>query len=275
MKLIIVLLFIGFIELEVRGKNIHGDPAPGRSPGPPSSLIGDIYSIDASHESYQPPTLVLTQQQQQNQQQKGTSTVSSGTFRDIFTSTSSENVEYHYDVNDDNNQIANHNSNQNLPSIDEHNLNGMTAQLQQFNDELALKALKDSLSSFPQKRQQPLTVQTRSKFDNTSDTVSDIKNKRMDRCNLGVTSSRIFNYLKLGDKIIEMDFNYSKRHKTLTQHESSTSLPVTGNSIVATSSLQLDVIHDVFDTSMKNGGGLLQGIVYKGELVLPKLAFCS
>lgn len=58
--------------------------------------------------------------------------------------------------------------------------------------------------------------------------------------------TKVSNFLQLGKHAIEEDFNY-----TSVQENSSNSAAIT-----------IDVIHDVFETSLRQGG-LLEGIVYK------------
>lgn len=78
------------------------------------------------------------------------------------------------------------------------------------------------------------------------------------KCDSGAPSLEVASYLKLGGKVIERGFNYGKEQKSSEKEESG---------IMRTSvEIDVDVIHDVFETSSSQGG-LLEGIIYKGKFV--------
>lgn len=239
-----VLLFIGFIGLEARDNKPSGDPAPGRS-GPPSKSRETFDEIETSHEAYRPAV----------EHEMSTTTNNQKAFSDIFSSMSSENVEYrdiiHYNNHEE--EFSDENTNSEKLIID-------------IRSETELKDNDGASSAF--KQSAPLTLQppnakSRLELDNNSSTHSkhskstslEIINSHQDRCDLGTPSPRIARYLKLGDRVIEMDFNYSKEHENvLTRPKENTK----------NHRMRVDVSHDVFETASRQSG-LLMGIIYKGK----------
>lgn len=66
-------------------------------------------------------------------------------------------------------------------------------------------------------------------------------------------ATRVSSYSKLGTKVIAEDFNYSREESD-------------NPSDSARTEIAFDVIHDVFETAPRRGGGLLEGIIYKRKL---------
>jgi hypothetical protein len=243
MKLI-VLLFIGFIGLEARDdKPNNDDPAPGRS-GPPTRHIHDI---ETSHESFRPAEHEALATTTTADNRKG--------FNDIFSSMSSENVEYHDNIhyynNHEDSSVENTKSEKLI--IDNRSGNKMID-----ND----GASTSSASGKSTPTLQQLNAQSRLALDNSSTHRNSIAaslesiNSRGDRCDLGAPNPRIAKYLKLGDRVIEMDFNYSKEQgNALIKPKENTKIR-----------MNIDVNHDVFETT-SDRGGLLVGIIYKGKLI--------
>jgi hypothetical protein len=240
MKLI-VLLFIGFIGLEARDiKPNDDDPAP----GPPNR---HIYDIETSHESYRPAEHEVVATTITADNRKG--------FSDIFSSMSSENVEYHDNIHYYNNRedFSVENTKSEKLIIDNRSGNKMK-------DNDGAPTSSASVKSTPITLQQ-LNAQSRLALDNSSTRRNSItaslesKNSRGDRCE-GAPNQRIAKYLKLGDRVIEMDFDYSKEQgNTLTKPKENTKIR-----------MNIDVTHDVFETTDR--GGLMAGIIYKGKLIL-------
>lgn len=234
-----VLLFIGFIGLEARDNKPNDDPAPGRS-GPPA---GQFHEFETSHESYRPVEHEMSTTTNNNRVE----------FSDIFSSMSSENVEYHDNIHYYNSREDSsvENTKSEKLIIDNRSENEMTD-----NDGAPSASKKSAPLTLHQ-----LNAQSRLALDNSS-TYSEnsiaasleIKNSRDDRCDLGAPNSRIAQYLKLGDRVIEMDFNYSKEQEhSLVKPKENTK-----------NRMSVDVSHDVFETT-SNRGGLLMGIIYKGN----------
>lgn len=274
----ILLIIIGFLELEARGVNNH----PAHGPGPPP-LIGDIYSIDNSHESHQPaesPTLVLNQQQKQQQiiEQVQSSSMANNenNFNDIFSSTSSENIEYTDNDNDKRNSenynnhdlIADDNMNNQKLIIDNRNRNEQLKQI--TDDEYALNALKEITTPIKMTMLQAQsnlasldTTTSGTNTDNNHDKStlsvnSKINNEKFGNCGTFNMKNKIDNYLKLGDQVIQVKLPESN-DPTLPPSSlpSITTVKATVDDII----LHFDVTHDVFQTHK----GLLAGFVYKGE----------
>ena len=272
----ILLIIIGFLELEARGVNNH----PAHGPGPPP-LIGGIYSIDTSHESHQPaesPTLVLTQQQQQNNEQVQSSSMANNenNFNDIFSSTSSENIEYIDNESDKRNSknynnhdlIADDGMNNQKLLIDNRNRNEQLKHI--TDDEYALNALKEITPPIKMTMLQAQnnlasldTTTSGTNTDNNNDKTpptvnSKINNEKLGNCGTFNIKNKIDNYLKLGDQVIQVKLSESNDH-TLPPSSlpSITTAKATADDII----LHFDVTHDVFQTHK----GLLAGIVYKGE----------
>lgn len=274
MNWIVVLLFvIGFVDHKACGSN--EDPAPGRSPGPPLTSPFDFYSSDASHEAYRPveaPKHIL-QQQSSSVYNSNSNDVeqavevndrnkANNRFSDIFSSMSREYRDNDNDDDDDNNDNDDDdsiNSNRHKLLID-NKPTDMT--VERLNDELALNALKDSTINT---MTLPSITATRLDTDslvniNSSGTnsisgndnsikmmrmVDGAKHNRKSRCNSGLAGGKIFNYIRLGDKVVKVNFNNAK---------SESHGPGAGK-------FQIDVIHDVFSTTTS----LLAGIIYKGK----------
>lgn len=230
-------MFIGFIGLEARDNKPNDDPAPGRS-GPPAR---QFHEIESSHESYRPIEHELSTTTTSNRIESS----------DIFSSMSSENVEYH-------DNIHYYNSHEDF-SVE----NTKSEKLLIDNRSEIEMTDNDGASSAPKKSLQQPNAQSRLALDNSSthseNSIAaslESKNSRDDRCDLGAPNSRIARYLKLGDRVIEMDFNYSK------EQENSFIKPKENKKI----RMSVDVSHDVFETT-SNTGGLLMGIIYKGKLL--------
>lgn len=272
MNFILLIIIIGFLELEARGVNNH----PAHGPGPPP-LIGDIYSIDNSHESHQPaesPTLVLNQQQQIIDQVQSSSMANNeNNFNDIFSSTSSENIEYTDNDNDKPNSenynnhdlIADDNMNNQKLIIDNRNRNRNEQLKQITDDEYALNALKEITTPIKMTMLQAQsnlasldTTTSGTNTDNNHDKStlsvnSKINNEKFGNCGTFNIKNKIDNYLKLGDQVIQVKLSESNDH----------TLPsiTTAKATVDDITLHFDVTHDVFQTHK----GLLAGFVYKGE----------
>lgn len=209
MKWITVLFFIGFIGHETWGGNNDGDPAPGRSPGPPISTArysSDFYSMESnSHEAYRPSEIF-----QENPQQRVASD-NSKRFADLFSSISHETEQLHSEYSDDTERS------QKLLKIDNPN-------------EVTLNTLKNFSSS--------------SSLPHAATTAESTKKSRKISC------TRVSNYLRLGDKIVQIRTNYAKNGDDEVMKKS------------AERKFRIDVTHDVFDASES----LVAGIIYKGKL---------
>lgn len=238
MKLV-VLLFIGFIGLEARdNKPNDDDPAPGRS-GPPTR---QIYDIDSSHESFRPTEheALATAKSADNHKK----------ISDTFSSMSSENIEYHENIHYYNNHedFSDENTKSEKLIIDNHSENKTT-------DIDGASTSSASVKTAPTTLQQ---LNAQSRLDNSSTHRNSLEsiNSREDRCDLGAPNPRIAKYLKLGDRVIEMDFNYSREQEnSLIKPKDSTKIH-----------MKIDVNHDVFETT-SDQGGLLVGIIYKGKII--------
>jgi hypothetical protein len=242
MKWIIHLLFfIGFIGQKARGNN--NDPAPGRSPGPP--LNSELFSFEASHEAFRPAEnndVVSTTSTNNNNNHN------QNRFTDIFSSVSRE---FHEDISgssvssssddDDNHHddeivklegiiSADSASSRQIDKSNENFETNARLQRQNTDDESALNALK---SSAP-------TLQSMKQSNNNNDSKS-TNSINANRCNSLVKSGKIFNYVRLGEKVVKSDI------------------------------LQVDVTHDVFSTSTS----LVAGIIYKGKVVSVMHSICS
>lgn len=241
-----VLLLICFIGLEAR--DTKNDPVQSRSESPP--LFRDVYSIE-SHESYrpvEPQATIFTLQQQpyRHQDEKAsTKTYNQENFRDVLTSMSSENIEY---GESDNENV--YNNNQILGAVGTAN-EDFSMDTLDVSERLTLNKPASTIvdEKNAQTRLASLQNDTYTSFfieDNDSTSAETTNNK----CDLGARSSLIYNYLKLGDKVVrEGKDEESSRDGTKTRHREN---------------IQLDVIHDVFDTTSSQGG-LLDGIVYRGK----------
>jgi len=298
-RIFLLLFFIGFIGHEARGN--YDDPAPGRSPGPPLQqtssslqLANDFYSIEASHEAYRPhETSSKLQQLQQlqsnnnnndNNPEVETIMNNENRFSDIFSSMSRENIEYHDNTNenennhdfiattddnedddDDNDMFSIHNQKLIINKSTE-----MTERLHQndSDDETALNALKNSsLSSQPT---QHVSSSSRPNLDtimmnninpisenNANETIKMMKmveSIRSDQNNENGCgpSAKILKYLSIGDKVIKINLSGSDK-------ESYDSRIPSGMG-----RLHFYVTHDVFSTETS----LLAGIIYKGKVSL-------
>jgi hypothetical protein len=279
-RIFLLLFFIGFIGHKARGN--YDDPAPGRSPGPPLQqtssslqLANDFYSIEASHEAYRPhETSSKLQQQQQlqsnnndnNNPEVETIMNNENRFSDIFSSMSRENLEYHDNTNENENNhdfIAttdDDDDNDDMTNIHNQKLiinksTEMTGRLQQndSDDETALNALKNSsLSSQP--TQQHVSSSNMPNLDTIMNKINPISENetikmmkmvesvRSDGCG---PSAKILKYLSLGDKVVKINLSGSDSR-----------LPS------GMGSLQVYVTHDVFSTETS----LLAGIIYKGKV---------
>lgn len=105
-----------------------------------------------------------------------------------------------------------------------------------------LKALSDS-SEIP-----------KSVFDAEDYSTSSDVDISANKCNLSEPSSRLQSYIGLGDEIIRKDKIYNARDYDSTVETKATN----------SASLEIDVTHDVFETTSSQGG-LLPGIIYKGK----------
>lgn len=235
MKLFL-LLFIGFIGLEAMDNKPNDDPAPGRS-GPPR----ENFEIETSHESYRPVEHEMSTTSNDNRK----------AFGDIFSSMSSENVEYHDNIHYYNSHEDFSVENTNSEKLIINSENKMTDNVG------ASSASKSSapLTLLQQNAQSRLPLDNSSTHSGNSLAASlEIINSREDRCDLGAPNPQIARYLKLGDKVIEMDFNYSKEQEPLIKPKENTK-----------NRMKIDVSHDVFETTTSQGG-LLMGIIYKGKI---------
>lgn len=294
-RIFLLLFFIGFIGHKARGN--YDDPAPGRSPGPPLQqtssslqLANDFYSIEASHEAYRPhetsSKLQQLQQLQSNNNNDNNPEVETimnneNRFSDIFSSMSRENIEYHDNTNenennhdfiattddnedddDDNDMVSIHNQKLIINKSTE-----MTGRLQQndSDDETALNALKNlSLSSQPiqhvsrpnldtimMNNINPISENDANETIKMMKMVESIKSNQNNENGCG-PSAKILKYLSLGDKVIKIKLSGSDK-------ESYDSRIPSGMG-----RLQFYVTHDVFSTETS----LLAGIIYKGKVSL-------
>ncbi|KAL7030062.1 hypothetical protein ACKWTF_006501 [Chironomus riparius] len=287
-RIFLLLFFIGFIGHKARGN--YDDPAPGRSPGPPLQqtssslqLANDFYSIEGSHEAYRPhETSSKLQQQQQlqnnnndNNPEVETIMNNENRFSDIFSSMSRENIEYHDNTNENENNhdfIATTNDddgNDDMINIHRQKLiiNKSTERLQQndSDDETALNALKNSSLSL--QPTQHVSSSSRPNLDtiimnsinpisenNANETIKMMKmveSVKSDGCG---PSAKILKYLSLGDKVVKINLSDSDK-------ESYDSRIPNGMG-----RLRIYVTHDVFSTETS----LLAGIIYKVEVPQPQ-----
>jgi hypothetical protein len=178
---VLFLLHIQITSRKVRAND--GDPAPGRSPGPP---INDVYSqIEvASHEHYQPSESTFVQE-------KFTPSVDAADinrFSDILSTISRENVEvFDENVSDD----------QHMSVDEDDGLKNFNARLQ-FNEELALNALKIQSSD-----------------NGVPSSASDVTQKSA-QCTAGETSAKVVNYVRRD----ETDLNHANEQKSSSSSES-------------------------------------------------------
>lgn len=239
MKLI-VLLFVGFISLEARDdKPNNDDPAPGRSGPPPRH----IFDLESSHESFRPA--------EHEAASTTTATDNRNSFSDNFSSMSSENVEYHENIHYYNNR----------EDFSVEDTKSEKLIIDKLTDVDGAPTSSASRKSAPTTLQQ-LNAQSRLALDNSSTHRNSIAaslesiNSRENRCDLGAPNPRIAKYLKLGDRVVQMDFNYSKEQgNALIKQKENTKIHV-----------NIDVKHDVFETT-SDRGGLFVGIIYKGKLM--------
>ncbi|CAG9803013.1 unnamed protein product [Chironomus riparius] len=287
-QIFLLLFFIGFIGHKARGN--YDDPAPGRSPGPPlqqtsssSQLANDFYSIEGSHEAYRPhetSSKLQKQQQLQNNNNDNNPEVETimnneNRFSDIFSSMSRENIEYHDNTNENENNhdfIATTNDddgNDDMINIHRQKLiiNKSTETLQQndSDDETALNALKNSSLSL--QPTQYVSSSSRPNLDtiimnsinpisenNANETIKMMKmveSVKSDGCG---PSAKILKYLSLGDKVVKINLSDSDK-------ESYDSRIPNGMG-----RLRIYVTHDVFSTETS----LLAGIIYKVEVPQPQ-----
>lgn len=274
MKLILILLFIAFIELESRGIDTgvsNGDPAPGRSPGPPNKnknqqpLIGSMYSVENGSPTDDFPTLVLTQQ-------KPTKSVPSQSSE----VTNPDNDKLKSDL------IVTADDIKHSLKIDNSDISKEITKSNRDDDESnarALHALKEIPSNVLRHAQSNGLVSD-SDSNNTSNGTNQVStstspNKVVKPCDeVHGRNYKVNHYLKAGGNIIKVD-NFDKvppqaesttqstlstekspnfsAAKESTEFEQVTQTPTTNT-------LQIDVTHDVFVP--KNG--ILAGSVYKG-----------
>lgn len=224
-----VLLLIHLIGLEARHNSNKDDQTDSQSEKPPF-LVGAHSS--ESHESYrprQPQAMTLTPQQQLHHRQVQKN-YNPELFSDVMSSISSENVEYL------------DSGNANVHNVDEVSADDESVKIDvTANDKLATK-LSTSSSSSQQKAQIKLEFynSNRSSVENKESSGEISSADKLNRCD--GKSSRIAEYLKLADKVIK-DENETESFRQ---------------------KIQIDVIHDVFDTTSRQGG-LLMGIVYRGK----------
>jgi hypothetical protein len=276
MKLII-LLFIAFIEVESRGIDSgvsNGDPAPGRSPGPPSppkSLLGVMYKVD-SQPTADFPTLVLNQPVPSPHPSPPSSESTKNINDKIFPSVSYDNV------------------NDNKDFIDSRVTGkGIMIGVKSDDDELnarALHALKEIPSTLHHAQNGRLDTNNGTTANLTiisSDNDGDSKMPCGNARNLKVN-----NYLKAGERIVRVNQSLDNSYRSSTQsaesapsstesvtsinpHSSSTVKATEGEQVTQTT-LEIDVIHDVFSTHKNNG--ILAGIVYKGMELFDVIPLC-
>jgi hypothetical protein len=230
MKWITVLFFIGFIGHETWGGNNDGDPAPGRSPGPPISTArysSDIYSMESnSHEAYRPSEIL----HENPQQQQRVASDNNKRFSDLFSSMSHETEQLQSEYSEDSDDTE---RSQKLLKIDNPN-------------EVTLNTLKNSSSSSASSLSHAV-VDAKESLSNESTKNSDSRSRK-------ISCTRVSNYLRLGDKIVQIKTNYATK--------SSDDDEVTMNSRKsAERKFRIDVTHDFFDASES----LVAGIIYKGK----------
>lgn len=226
-----VLLLIHLIGLEARHNSIKDDQTNNQSEKPPF-LIGAHGS--ESHESFrplEPQAMTFTEKQQQQQHHRQVQkNYNPELFSDVMSSISSENVEY----------IDNQNTN--IQNVAEVTFDDASVKIDVTANDKSADTLSTSSSSSQQKAQIKLEFynSNRSSVENEESSAEISSADKLNRCD--EKSSRITEYLKLADKVI----------KDENEPESSQQ------------QIEIDVIHDVFDTTSRQGG-LLMGIVYKGE----------
>lgn len=238
MKWITVLFFIGFIGRVVRGNN-NDDPAPGRSPGPPLSaverLTGNLYSLEASHESYRPS--------EKSDSSQNLDSNYGNSYSELFSSTSHETEQLHSEYSDD--SEGNIKFSEKIRAINNPNDSTLNT-FKNSSSSLPSHAATNSLEKFDRKS----TKFT--KHENSSVTQSSINSddndkiyKHKNHCISGVpTRTRISNYLRLGERIVQVNSNYMRNSDDVTERK-----------------FRVDVTHDVFDTTTS----LVAGIIYKGK----------
>lgn len=289
MKLI-VLLFIAFIEVESRGIDSgasNGDPAPGRSPGPPGqnhqnpqkSLLGAMYKVD-SQPTADFPTLVLTQPVPSLHPLSPSSVTQNNQFNDkIFPSVSYDNVKTMNDNKDFIDNVKN-------PLQVDANGNRIMIGGKTDDDELnarALHALKEIPSILHHAQTGRLDIYNGTTANLTTKPSDNVDSDSKMPCGVGNARNVMVNsYLKTGERIVREDIPVtvaaSESSSTQSSHstvelasssssstESATSINPHSSTVKATeqvtqTTLDIDVIHDVFSTQ----NGILAGIVYKG-----------
>lgn len=218
MKWIIVLFFVGFIGHETHGNN-NGDPAPGRSPGPPLTTLSDLYSMEASHEAYRPS------QNLENTQKHIPSTRNS--FRDLFSSMSHETEQMHSEYSDSNGSDIE--TNQKLVEIDSPNESTLNVAVSSSHVNSS-ESTKNSI----QKIENDLMTQSSS---------SDVY-KQSDPCES--IRIRVTDYLALGDKVVQIKKNFSKNSDDVVDDDER-----------EMRKFRIDVIHDVFNTTESLVAGII------------------
>lgn len=232
--ILIFLYFIGLIGHKTR--EVCGDPAPGRSPGPP---LSNLYSAEASHETYRAEFSATATSSNSNSNNNSNN---QNRFSDIFSSISREYHESSSSSIDDNDNQPHdddilNNGGGILPKSlinKPKNENEKIARLQN-DDEIALKALKNFSSTLQTSTRLALSSKLMNGSENSiNESQESMKNSR-NRCYSGVSSGKVFNYIRIGEKVVNMN--------------------------ARNDGLQIDVTHDVFSTTTS----LLTGIIYKGK----------
>lgn len=235
MKWIAVLFFVGFIGHETHGNN-NGDPAPGRSPGPPLTTLSDLYSMEASHEAYRPS------QNLENSPKHIPSTRNS--FRDLFFSMSHETEQMHSEYSEDSNG-SDIETNQKLVEIDNPNESTLNVAVKNFSSLPSHVNSSESTKNSIHKIENDLMTQSSSSID-------------VDKQNVSCESTRIrvTSYLGLGDKVVQIKTNFAKNSDDVVDDDDEREMR----------KFRIDVTHDVFDTTES----LVAGIIYKGEFFIKK-----
>lgn len=239
MKWIVVLFFVGFIGHETHGNN-NGDPAPGRSPGPPLTTLSDLYSMEASHEAYRPS------QNLENSPKHIPSTRNS--FRDLFFSMSHETEQMHSEYSEDSNG-SDIETNQKLEEIDNPNESTLNVAVKNFSSLPSHVNSSESTKNSIHKIENDLMTQSSSSID-------------VDKQNVSCESTRIrvTSYLGLGDKVVQIKTNFAKNSDDVVDDDDEREMR----------KFRIDVTHDVFDTTES----LVAGIIYKGEFFIKKYRLC-
>lgn len=241
-----LFFIIGFIGRVIRGNN--DDPAPGRSPGPPLSVVerlsGNLYSLETSRELYRPSE--NSDNSQNLDSNYGTS------YGDLFSGVSHETEQLHSEYSDESGNDRKFS--EKIRAINNPNdsaLNTFKSASSLSSASLPSHATANNLEKLDRKSTKSSSDENDSVTQpsvNSDD--SDKIHKHKDRCRSGVpTRTRISDYLRLGDRIVQINSNYRKDSgdESVRKNEDR--------------KFRIDVTHDVFDTTKS----IVAGIIYKGR----------